>query len=136
MHTLGGILMELRTTAVHNIFPYKKLPPLKEAPTKTESSVLIWPSKLKATSGSKVVQVPSDGNVDRKERAWTNVEKIKLDKFLTGWARWIVNYNLGYICATQCHGTTENDDGICDECKLVVSDDSFKTAVRRCDRVT
>ena len=109
--------MELCTAAVCNIFPYKKLPPLKEVPGKTESSVLI-------------VQVPSDGNVDQKERAWTNVEKIKLDKFLTGWARWIVNYNLGYICATQCRGTTENDDGICDECKLVASDDSFKTAVR------
>ena len=85
--TLGGILMELWAAAIYNLFPYKNLPLPKDALLKTDRCALIWTSKphLRA-SGSKVSQIPSDWNVEQKERVWTDAEKKKLDKFLTGWA--------------------------------------------------
>jgi hypothetical protein len=130
--TLGGISPDLRAAAVRNLFPYKKLPPLKEFSKKKTNWVLIQPSKQAEVSPSaEALQVPADGSAGQQERTWTDMEKRKLDGFLTGWARWIGNYNMGYICATRCEGTTENHDGTCDQCRLVASDESLKKAVQR-----
>lgn len=127
--TLGGISPDLRATAVRNLFPYKGLPPIKDGPTKKADWLLITPKK--ASKSATNSHIPADGNREQRERAWTDAEKKKLDQFLTGWARWIVDYNMAYARATKCQGTTSNANGICDECWLVAKDESFRTAVRR-----
>jgi hypothetical protein len=64
------------------MFPYKNLPSLKETPSKTNTWVLIRSSEQQAVSArSKACRVPSDGNIEQKERAWTDAEKKKLDEF-------------------------------------------------------
>jgi hypothetical protein len=86
-HTLGRISPDLRAAAVRNLFPNKKLPPLHEFSKKKTDWVLIQPSKQTEVSPSaEALQIPADGNAGQEERTWTDVEKRKLDVFLTGWA--------------------------------------------------
>ena len=75
--------------------------------------------------------IPDDGNSVVHAPGWTEKEKQSLDRFLTGWARWEVNYVEGYIRSTKCEGTTQNEGEICDACLEVSKDQALIRSVRR-----
>lgn len=76
-------------------------------------------------------EVPEHGNKLAPENSWTEHEQGRFDETLKAWARWEVNYTGGFVASPRCEGVTTNVDAICDACKRVVNDESFKAAVRR-----
>src|ERR1700692_4270167 len=67
----------------------KSQPKVRESATQNGSYItqtIQTDSQPNPNEISKVSQIPSDCNVEQKERVWTDAEKKKLDKFLTGWA--------------------------------------------------
>ncbi|KAF7318669.1 ULP-PROTEASE domain-containing protein [Mycena chlorophos] len=114
---MGGISPTLLGRVARQTFPYKKFVPLK-----SESS-------SGGGNSEEVIAVPPDGNASVPSSDWTSAEHLKLESELKGYARWTVNYARGFVAATQCEGLTSNQDGVCDECRRVANDESFKHAV-------
>ncbi|OBZ71643.1 hypothetical protein A0H81_08835 [Grifola frondosa] len=90
---------------------------------------------IEAADGQVIKQeVPSDGNMQGKERFWTDTEKSRLYQSLKAWARWEVDYSGGFVRSTHCQRTTENRSQVCDTCEKLGEDVSLKAAVRKAQR--
>jgi hypothetical protein len=134
---LGGVSPMLRGRAARQLFPYKNLPPLKEAQAKPGTdSVEVEEVKAMAPQARtpNMVKVPETGNAEQRQQYWTVSELKRYDEFLLGWARWVTDRINGFVRSARCEGTTRNRNGICDACLRVVEDESFKKAVHRVSR--
>lgn len=124
--SLGGISPELHARVVRQCFPYKTgFPELGQGRT------IHAKGKLPLTRKIPSKHVPENGDKRAEEKYWTAVELQQLDHYLLGLARWEVNHAKGFVKATHCLKTTENVDGVCDECCAVAEDESLKRTMRR-----
>ncbi|KAJ6609181.1 hypothetical protein B0H10DRAFT_2194012 [Mycena sp. CBHHK59/15] len=122
--SLGGVSLEFRARAIRQLLPWKPHPELKLTPETKDSNVVVVPKRVSA-------KIPDGCNDHIKYHKWTAKEKAKVDEVLRAWARWEVDYVNGCVRSTQCHGTTQNVEEICDACVAVSEDSSFQHSVRK-----
>jgi hypothetical protein len=77
------------------------------------------------------VEVPEDGNKKVASMEWTCEETRKHDENMHGWARWEVDKGASVVRSTKCSRLTSNEDGICEECRVVSEDESLKSDIRK-----
>ncbi|KAJ3742511.1 hypothetical protein DFH05DRAFT_1401798, partial [Lentinula detonsa] len=99
-------------------FPYKDFPKLKS-------------DDIHSTATVDRAPVPADGVLDSNVSKWTESEWAQMRPLLSGYARWEVDLAGQYVKSTQCEQQTFNSDSVCDKCRGVANDDSFKRAVRK-----
>ncbi|KAF8060260.1 hypothetical protein FPV67DRAFT_1632538 [Lyophyllum atratum] len=121
--SFGGISFRLRGRISRQLFPWKTFPRLRDENDTLESTT----SPVRTPRAA----MPDWGNRSTKTGDWAALEVEKMDESLRAWARWEVDFALGYVKSTRCAGTTTNKDEICDACKKVARDESFKHALRR-----
>jgi hypothetical protein len=128
---LGGVSSRLRGRTARQLFPYKNLPPLKETLVEVgKDSVEVEEVKAK-TVLPKDMKVPKWGNAEQQQKHWTASELKRYDNFLLGWARWVTDHANGFVRSVRCEGKTKNEDGVCDMCRGVARDESFKRSLCR-----
>lgn len=128
---LGGISPTFRAHLIRKIFPYKLFLPLNDNPRDSKAREIM---EAVQTADKMSSSVPSDGNEDSREEKWTPSEKKYYDKTIRAFARWEVNPFECWVRSLNCQNTTKNSDGLCEHCKELKADSSFREAVRRVSR--
>lgn len=123
--SLGGGSSSLRGRIIRQLFPYKPFP-LRKTTDQTESNQIIG-----SDTGVIKQEVPEDGNKEVNSVLWTDAELKKHDEKMRGWARWEVDKGAEVVRSTRCTRLTSNADGVCNECREVSKDESFKADVRK-----
>lgn len=112
---LGGISSLTQALISRRLFPYKIFPAMKNAPPAPDP----------------LPPVPPGGSLSSDVNDWTDSEWSQAKQMMSGYARWAVDPHGHFIKSTHCELQTFNPDSICDSCKDVAKDESFKRAVRK-----
>ena len=122
--SLGGVSPSLRGDIIRQLFPYKPFP-LRKTTDQTEGQISTSdPSDIKQ-------EVPEDGNKEVNSTLWTDAELKVHDEKMRGWARWEVDQGAEVVRSTRCTRLTFNTGAICNECRKVSEDESFKADIRK-----
>ncbi|KAJ6631496.1 hypothetical protein B0H10DRAFT_1938373 [Mycena sp. CBHHK59/15] len=122
--SLGSVSLEFRAWAMHQLMPWKPHRELKQV-RNTKDTKTVFSAKHIGSD------IPDGCNSHLEYRKWTQKEKNLVNEVLRAWAQWEVDYTDGCVRSTWCHGTTVNQDLICDACIAVAKDDSFQWTVRK-----
>ncbi|KAJ3913480.1 hypothetical protein F5877DRAFT_83755 [Lentinula edodes] len=78
-----------------------------------------------------VIPVPIDKCLDSDVNKWTETEWKKAVLTISAFARWEVDISGGFIESTVCELQTHNSDAVCNLCRAISKDESFKRSVQR-----
>ena len=131
--SLGGVSLIQRSRIIHQLFLYKPFPRCK-AERNSEEQEVCSDGEIQIISADNPQikhEVPEGGNKEVKSTLWTAMELKQRDEKMRGWARWEVNKSVHVVQSTKCARLMTNQDEICEECRKISRDESFKSVVRK-----